>query len=82
MPRTLRFSLALILLVNFAALADPTADFQALLEESWEWQLLQNPVFASSLGDRRFSLQGAFPFQMAGILEFHLTIVDEKVCGV
>ena len=29
------------------------ADFQSLLEEAWEWQLAENPVFASRLGDRR-----------------------------
>jgi prolyl oligopeptidase len=45
------------LLNNFAAHADPAADFQALLKEAWEWQLVQNPVFASSLGDRRFNDQ-------------------------
>lgn len=33
--------------------ADPTADFAALLDEAWEWQLDENPVQASMLGDRR-----------------------------
>jgi prolyl oligopeptidase len=37
----------------------PTEDFAALLEESWEWQLVENPVRASRLGDRRFNEQWA-----------------------
>lgn len=57
MPRTLRLFMSLILLINYTAQADPVADFQALLDEAWEWQLVQNPVFASSLGDRRFNEQ-------------------------
>lgn len=48
-------AISLIFLTNLAANADPADDFQALLDESWEWQLVQNPVFASSLGDRRFN---------------------------
>ena len=34
-------------------LADEAADFEALLDEAWEWRLAENPVFASRLGDRR-----------------------------
>jgi len=30
-------------------------DFAALLDESWEWQLTNYPVFASQLGDKRFN---------------------------
>jgi uncharacterized protein (DUF885 family) len=37
--------------------AGPTEDFQALLDEAWEWQLAENPVRASRLGDRRFNDQ-------------------------
>jgi uncharacterized protein (DUF885 family) len=50
-----RLAISLIIIMNLTAYAGPAEDFQALLDESWEWQLLQNPVFASSLGDRRFN---------------------------
>ncbi len=39
------------------ALAGPTDDFHALLDEAWEWQLRENPLLASGLGDRRFNDQ-------------------------
>ena len=39
------------------SLAAPADDFQALLDEVWEWQLSENPMFASRLGDRRFNDQ-------------------------
>ncbi|MEQ9562058.1 MAG: DUF885 domain-containing protein [Woeseiaceae bacterium] len=44
----------LILIGNplFAAAPD---EFRTLLADAWEWQLQQNPVMASSLGDRRFN---------------------------
>lgn len=35
---------------SFASESD---DFHVLLEESWQWTLDENPVFASMLGDRR-----------------------------
>ncbi|MDX1405466.1 MAG: DUF885 domain-containing protein [Woeseiaceae bacterium] len=35
------------------AQADPAEDFASLLHDAWEWQLNENPVFASRLGDRR-----------------------------
>lgn len=37
------------------AVAAPADDFAALLEEAWEWQLREYPVFASRLGDRRYN---------------------------
>jgi len=40
-------------LANAAALGGPTEDFHALLDESWQWRLDENPVWASMLGDRR-----------------------------
>ena len=40
-----------------SAHAGPTEDFQGLLDETWEWQLSENPVRASRLGDRRFNDQ-------------------------
>ena len=35
--------------------ADATADFQALLDEHWEWRLQTAPLMASMMGDRRFN---------------------------
>lgn len=55
MSINLRLSVALIFLSNMTAHAGPTEDFRTLLDEAWEWRLVQNPVFASSLGDRRFN---------------------------
>jgi uncharacterized protein (DUF885 family) len=57
MSINLRLSVALIFLSNMTAHAGPTEDFRTLLDEAWEWGLVQNPVFASSLGDRRFNDQ-------------------------
>jgi uncharacterized protein (DUF885 family) len=37
------------------ALADATADFNALLEEHWQWTLENAPVMASTMGDRRYN---------------------------
>ncbi len=45
----------LLSLLVFPAWAGPSEDFHTLLDEAWEWQLTENPVFASSLGDRRFN---------------------------
>ena len=55
MSNARNLAISLIFLTNLAANADPADDFRVLLDESWEWQLVQNPVFASSLGDRRFN---------------------------
>jgi len=55
MSNARNLAISLIFLTNLTANASPADDFQALLDESWEWQLVQNPVFASSLGDRRFN---------------------------
>ena len=44
-----------------------TTDFAALLDEAWEWQLEQNPMMASALGDRRYNDQwGDQSLQAAG----------------
>lgn len=43
----------LLALTASPAPANPAADFAALLDEAWEWQLDENPVRASMLGDRR-----------------------------
>ena len=45
----------LAVLLSGSAAAAPADDFSALLEEAWEWQLTEYPVFASRLGDRRFN---------------------------
>lgn len=45
-------SLIIIGNISFAAATD---EFRTLLADAWEWQLQQNPVMASSLGDRRFN---------------------------
>ncbi len=57
MPNVRKLVVSVIFLTNLTAHAAPTDDFEALLDEAWEWQLVQNPVFASSLGDRRFNDQ-------------------------
>ena len=46
-------TLFIFVLAGAAAHADASSDFGALLEEAWEWQLNESPVFASRLGDRR-----------------------------
>jgi prolyl oligopeptidase len=46
----------LTLILNAAtASAGPAEDFAALLDEVWEWQLAENPMFASRLGDKRYN---------------------------
>jgi len=49
------------LILSFAlsslARSEPAQDFSALLDEVWEWQLAENPMFASHLGDRRYNDQ-------------------------
>jgi prolyl oligopeptidase len=45
----------LIVFSGLAAHAGPAEDFEALLDDTWEWQLTENPVRASRLGDRRFN---------------------------
>jgi len=53
MQRFQAFSLIFLLVVGNCAHADSTEDFNVLLTEAWEWRLVENPVFASRLGDRR-----------------------------
>jgi prolyl oligopeptidase len=43
--------------ISLQVLAGPAEDFQALLDEHWEWSLGENPVRASRLGDRRWNDQ-------------------------
>ncbi len=44
---------AILLMAGLLAHADPAEEFATLLHDAWEWQLNENPVFASTLGDRR-----------------------------
>ena len=46
--------LALALVGRPALAADATNDFKALLEESWEFQVREDPLLASATGDARF----------------------------
>jgi prolyl oligopeptidase len=50
-------TLATGLLVSQAALADAGEDFNALLDEAWEWHLAENPMVASRAGDRRYNTE-------------------------
>ena len=45
----------LLITLASAATAGPAEDFSALLDEVWEWQLAENPMFASQLGDKRYN---------------------------
>ncbi len=47
----------LLLVVGVSAYAEPTEDFNSLLADAWEWQLVESPEFASRLGDRRYNDQ-------------------------
>jgi len=38
-----------------AVFGDADDDFNALLDEAWEWELENSPMFASQLGDRRYN---------------------------
>jgi prolyl oligopeptidase len=48
---------ATLFLSASAAFADASGDFQALLDEHWEWSVANNPVMASMLGDRRYNTE-------------------------
>ncbi|MEX2495047.1 MAG: DUF885 domain-containing protein [Woeseia sp.] len=51
----LPLAIALLLVAGANARADTDREFATLLDEAWEWQLRENPVFASRLGDRRYN---------------------------
>ena len=53
MARQRAFLALAVLFAGFGAQAGPTEDFNTLLDEAWEWQLDESPVWASMLGDRR-----------------------------
>jgi uncharacterized protein (DUF885 family) len=54
-PRLLLASL--LVLTSSASFADANGDFATLLDEHWEWQMSTSPVWASSMGDRRYNDQ-------------------------
>jgi uncharacterized protein (DUF885 family) len=54
-PRLLLASL--LVLASSASFADANGDFATLLDEHWEWQMSTSPVWASSMGDRRYNDQ-------------------------
>jgi uncharacterized protein (DUF885 family) len=41
--------------IGLSVRADSGEDFRILLDEHWEWQMLENPVRASRIGDRRWN---------------------------
>jgi prolyl oligopeptidase len=54
--RSRRFiSASIILLFSAAAFGSASDEFNTLLHEEWEARLKNSPVFASSLGDRRYN---------------------------
>ena len=53
MNPTVIFTALTLSLTCTAVSAGPTEDFQALLDEAWEWQMDEFPVWASRLGDKR-----------------------------
>ncbi len=61
------FALTLLILIGNSAIAAAPDDFAALLEDAWEWQLRENPVMASSLGDRRYN--GSWADSSLGAIE-------------
>lgn len=44
-----------MVLIGLSVHANPGEDFRILLDEHWEWQMLENPVRASRMGDRRWN---------------------------
>jgi uncharacterized protein (DUF885 family) len=59
MPAMLKVLMLTVALlgVGGTAKADAAQEFAELLDDAWEWQLRENPVFASQLGDRRYNDQ-------------------------
>ncbi|MGB5629403.1 MAG: DUF885 domain-containing protein [Woeseiaceae bacterium] len=45
----------MLLIISGSVLADAATDFNTLLDEHWEWTLVNSPVMASTMGDRRFN---------------------------
>ncbi|HET6630564.1 MAG TPA: DUF885 domain-containing protein [Woeseiaceae bacterium] len=45
----------LAVIAPLAAKANAVAEFEKLLDDAWQWELRENPVRASRLGDRRYN---------------------------
>lgn len=45
----------LVLCFTQYSIAAPADDFNTLLDDAWEWEMLEYPMFASQLGDRRYN---------------------------
>ncbi len=67
--KTSRILLMWLLLGCTASLAEAPGDFATLLDEHWEWQMATNPLWASSMGDRRFNTQ--WPDERLDTIEQH-----------
>jgi len=55
MQKALSILCILVLSLAQGLMAAPVDDFNALLDEVWEWRLAEHPMFASQLGDRRYN---------------------------
>ena len=57
MHTSLKVAVFSLFFMALGANAGPAEDFQDLLDEHWEWQMRENPVRASRMGDRRWNDQ-------------------------
>lgn len=48
-------TMTLLMLAGLPLNASPRDEFYVLMHDAWQWQLRENPVFASRLGDRRYN---------------------------
>jgi prolyl oligopeptidase len=55
MPIVRAIAAAVLVFAGATVRADAASDFNALLHDAWEWELRENPVRASRLGDRRYN---------------------------
>ncbi len=69
----LRIFLLVVVAAPLVAHADDDHDFRTLIEEAWEWRLENDPVFASTLGDRRYNDRWA-DSSLAGIDARHADV--------
>jgi uncharacterized protein (DUF885 family) len=67
--KTSKLLLALLVLSSALTYAETTDDFATLLDEHWEWQMATHPLWASSMGDRRFNTE--WPDERLDTIEQH-----------
>ena len=67
--KSLRILLMSLLLGSATSYADTSGDFATLLDEHWEWQMATHPLWASSMGDRRFNTE--WPDRRLDAIERH-----------